>query len=64
MSFYNYATFDLSREEAPFARFADGLHAGEPAPEFSLEDLGSGRMVPMGELWASGPAVLEFGSFT
>ncbi len=64
MSFYNYATFDMAREEAPFAEFTQRLHAGEPAPEFTLEDLDSGRMVPMGELWANGPAVLEFGSFT
>ncbi len=54
----------MANEEAPFAEFGRRLHAGEQAPEFALEDLDSGRAVPMGELWANGPAVLEFGSFT
>ncbi len=54
----------MANEEAPFAEFGTRLHAGERAPEFALEDLETGRVVPMGELWSNGPAVLEFGSFT
>ncbi len=61
---YNYDRFVMANEEAPFAEFGNRLHAGEPAPDFVLEDLDTGRAVPMSELWTNGPAVLEFGSFT
>ncbi len=61
---YNYDHFVMANEEAPFAAFGSRLHAAERAPEFALEDLDTGRTVPMSELWANGPAVLEFGSFT
>ena len=64
MSEYNYATFDMAREEPPFVAFGNRLHAGERAPSFVLEDLDTGDAVEMASLWASGLAVLEFGSFT
>ena len=64
MSDYNYATFDIAREEPSFAAFGSRLHAGDPAPSFPLEDLNTGEAVEMTGLWARGPAVLEFGSFT
>ena len=64
MSDYNYATFDMAREEPPFVAFGNRLHAGEQAPAFLLEDLETGEAVDMATLWANGPAILEFGSFT
>jgi hypothetical protein len=60
---YNYSEFVVSKEE--FADFA--LHAPKVtmrAPSFPLEDLATGNTVQMSELWASGVAVVEFGSFT
>jgi hypothetical protein len=60
---YNYSEFIVSPEE--FNDFA--LHAPKVtmrAPSFPLEDLATGETVQMGELWSSGVAVIEFGSFT
>lgn len=60
---YNYREFVASPEE--FTDFA--VHAPKVtmrAPSFPLEDLATGNTVQMSELWASGVAVLEFGSFT
>jgi hypothetical protein len=64
MDEYNYSVFDLAREELAFAAFRAGLHVGERAPSFALEDLESGDPVSMKTLWRQGPAVMEFGSFT
>ncbi len=64
MSEYNYPTFDMAKEEAPFVRFGSRLHAGEQAPTFLLEDLDTGEPVDMAGLWSDGPGILEFGSFT
>ena len=64
MSDYNYATFDMVRETPPFEAFGNRLHAGEAAPTFLLEDLDTGEQVDMAALWAGGPSILEFGSFT
>ena len=61
---YNYDTFDMEREQPPFVAFRKSLHAGERAPDFALQDLASGAPVHLKELWAKGPAILEFGSFT
>jgi hypothetical protein len=60
---YNYSEFVVSQQE--FAEFA--VHAPKVtmrAPSFPLEDLATGRTVQMTELWASGAALIEFGSFT
>lgn len=60
---YNYGEFVASPEE--FTDFA--VHAPKVtmrAPSFPLEDLATGETVQMSELWASGVAVVEFGSFT
>jgi hypothetical protein len=60
---YNYSEFVASPEE--FADFA--VHAPKVtmrAPSFPFEDLATGETVQMSELWASGVAVVEFGSFT
>ena len=60
---YNYSQFVVSPQE--FSDFA--LHAPKVtmrAPSFPLEDLATGDTVQMSELWASGVAVVEFGSFT
>jgi len=60
---YNYSVFEASPEE--FSDFA--LHAPKVtmrAPSFLLEDLASGKIVHMNELWRSEIALIEFGSFT
>ncbi len=60
---YNYSEFVVSQEE--FTDFA--VHAPKAtmrAPSFPLEDLAAGSTVQMSELWSSGAAVIEFGSFT
>ena len=60
---YNYSEFVASQQE--FIDFA--VHAPKVtmrAPSFPLEDLASGNIVQMSELWRDGPAVIEFGSFT
>jgi hypothetical protein len=60
---YNYRVFDGAAEE--FREFA--VHAPKTtmrAPSFPLEDLVTGRIVEMNELWRSEVALIEFGSFT
>ena len=60
---YNYREFVVAPEE--FIDFAvRAPKATMRAPPFPLEDLISGEMVQMSDLWKAGPAVLEFGSFT
>jgi hypothetical protein len=62
---YNYAVFDLPREEPKIQAFGEfPLRPGGQAPSFPLEDLDGGAIVEMKELWAGGPVILEFGSFT
>lgn len=60
---YNYREFVANPQE--FTDFA--LHAPKAtmrAPSFPLEDLATGSTVQMSELWSSGVALVEFGSFT
>jgi hypothetical protein len=64
MNDYNYAVFDLQKENVHFASFKQQLHVGEHAPDAPLERLDDGETTPMSALWANGPAVIEFGSFT
>ncbi len=64
MSDYNYAVFDLAREEVVFDTYKRTTFAGQRAASFPVEDLASGETVEMSSLWATGPAVLEFGSLT
>ena len=64
MTEYNYADFDMEREQPPFKAFPGGLRPGERAPDFALEDLDTGATVRLGELWAKETVVIEFGSFT
>lgn len=60
---YNYSEFVASSNE--FVDFAvQAPKVTMRAPSFPLEDLATGQTVQMSELWASGIAVLEFGSFT
>jgi hypothetical protein len=60
---YNYSAFVLSPDE--FDDFAvRAPKVTMRAPSFPLEDLASGKTVQMSELWSSGAAVVEFGSFT
>ena len=62
---YTYAVFNLKAEISRFTEFqSDALHAGREAPDFPLEDLGTGQTVRMKELWSDGLVVFEFGSFT
>lgn len=60
---YNYTDFDLKREEPPFIAFRKQLHVGERAPDFELHRLGA-QPLRLRDLWKTGAAVLEFGSFT
>lgn len=64
MNDYNYAVFELAREEPVFETFRGRMFVGERAPSFPLEDLASGQTVALSSLWAKGPAVVEFGSLT
>lgn len=60
---YNYSEFEVSPGE--FLEFAE--HAPKAtmrAPSFPLEDLATGETVEMKDLWQTGIAVIEFGSFT
>jgi hypothetical protein len=62
---YNYSVFEMDREQPIIAAFSDvPLHPGTRAPSFPLEDLDSGELVQMQELWRDGPVIIEFGSFT
>jgi hypothetical protein len=64
MSDYNYSAFDMTAERPHQANFVANLHVGERAPDFPLEDLDSGETVHLGDIWADGPVIAEFGSFT
>ena len=64
MADYNYAVFDLAEAEPDFLAFRNGLHVTERAPDFPLENALTGEVVPLKSLWRTGPAVIEFGSFT
>ena len=60
---YNYSEFIVSPNE--FLAFAE--HAPKVtmrAPSFPLEDLATGQIVEMKDLWKTGIALVEFGSFT
>lgn len=60
---YNYNAFVASPNE--FLEFAERApKATMRAPSFPLEDLASGARVEMKDLWATGVAIVEFGSFT
>ena len=62
---YNYAVFNLRAEMGKFTEFQDHpLHAGREAPDFPLEDLGTGQAVRLKDLWSAGLVVIEFGSYT
>ncbi len=65
---YNYARFDEyvrdGREEVEFGAFADGLHAGQPAPDFTVTRLDDGTAHQIADLWRRKDLVMEFGSFT
>ncbi|CAN5155396.1 hypothetical protein BH23ACT9_BH23ACT9_27340 [soil metagenome] len=65
---YNYARFDAyvedGDEQAEFAAFADHLHAGQPAPDFTVNRLGDGTTHQIADLWRRKDLVMEFGSFT
>jgi hypothetical protein len=60
---YNYSVFDVSPAEfLDFAKHAPKVTMR--APSFPLEDLATGGVVQMKELWRTGIVVIEFGSFT
>lgn len=61
---YNYDTFELKKELQPFLNFQSAPNAGTQAPSFNLEDLASGKVVEMKDLWKKNLVILEFGSFT
>ncbi|MBI4473128.1 MAG: hypothetical protein HY646_10695 [Acidobacteria bacterium] len=60
---YNYSVFDVSPNE--FIDFAThGPKVTMRAPSFPLEDLATREKIEMNDLWKTGIAVIEFGSFT
>jgi hypothetical protein len=60
---YNYSAFEGSPTE--FLDFAKhGPKVTMRAPSFALEDVASGSVIQMKDLWAAGIVVMEFGSFT
>jgi hypothetical protein len=65
---YNYVHFDEyvrdGREEVEFGAFANGLHAGQPAPDFTVTRLDDGVTHQIADLWRRKELVMEFGSFT
>lgn len=62
---YNYSAFEMDREQPIIDAFSEvPLHPGTRAPSFSLEELDSGELVEMKELWRDGLVIIEFGSFT
>lgn len=64
MAAYNYTEFDLPTELVPFESFPNYINVGTRGPNFPLQDLHTGEMVEMKNLWSKGFAVIEFGSFT
>lgn len=61
---YNYSLFDLEEEMKPFADFGSAPNAGTQAPSFQLEELATGDMISMKDLWKKNLVIVEFGSFT
>ena len=62
---YNYAVFNMKGEMGRFSEFQDHpLHVGRQAPDFPLEDLDTGQIVCLKDLWSKGVLVIEFGSYT
>ena len=62
---YNYSVFEMDREQPVIEAFSEvPLHPGMRAPSFPLEDLDSGELMEMKELWRDGLVIIEFGSFT
>lgn len=64
---YNYERFDDyvagGAEQREFGAFADGLHAGDAAPDIRGVSL-DGSNIPLSQVWSRQPVVVEFGSFT
>ena len=62
---YNYADFDIKREQPSFDDFPSlPLRPGTRAPSFALEELDTGASIEMKSLWREGLVIIEFGSFT
>ncbi len=60
---YNYSAFNPSLSE--FRDFAiNAPKATMRAPSLPVEDLATGKMVAMNDLWRTQIVVMEFGSFT
>lgn len=64
MTEYNYAHFPPDLDQATFDAFANVLHAGDPAPDGTVTDAGTGTERRLSDHWKHGPVVIEFGSFT
>jgi hypothetical protein len=63
---YNYRIFSHKAVAPEFMSFmGTGIKVGDRiAADYVLEDLDSGEKKAMKDLWKSGLALLEFGSFT
>ncbi len=62
---YNYAHFPPQGEKADkFEAFFEAPNVGTIAPDFALEDLGTGETVRLKDFWKSGAVLMEFGSYS
>ena len=64
MGDYNYVNFPLDLEHDTFEAFADGLRAGDAAPDGELTDAATGERALLSSFCKPGPTVVEFGSLT
>ena len=60
---YNYSTFTTSEARGKTKLFANGLHAGDEAPDFELPTL-DGEIVRLSQFRGEKHVVLEFGAIT
>jgi peroxiredoxin len=60
---YNYTTFTTSEARGKTKQFANGLHAGDEAPDFELPSL-DGERVRLSQFRGQKHVVLEFGAIT
>lgn len=60
---YNYSTFTTSEARGKTKQFANGLHAGDEAPDFDMPTL-EGERVRLSQFRGEKYVVLEFGAIT
>ena len=61
---YNFAEFTAGGSGASAEFIQNSPKATSRAPAFPLEDLDSGEIIAMQDLWKTETLIMEFGSFT